>query len=94
MFVSKYVCNILFLIFFQLFIEFMDSESIKKPPSLATRRDTPDQNFLLDIFFIYILNVIPFPIFPSENPLTPPLFPCSPAYPLPFLALASPYTGA
>ena len=25
--------------------------------------------FLLDIFFIYISNVIPFPSFPSENPL-------------------------
>jgi hypothetical protein len=25
----------------------------------------------LDIFFIYILNVIPFPGFPSENPLPP-----------------------
>jgi hypothetical protein len=27
---------------------------------------------LLDIFFIYISNVIPFPGFPSENPLSPP----------------------
>jgi hypothetical protein len=27
--------------------------------------------FLLDIFFIYISNVIPFPGFPSENPLHP-----------------------
>jgi hypothetical protein len=26
----------------------------------------------LDIFFIYISNVIPFPIFPSENPLSSP----------------------
>jgi hypothetical protein len=26
--------------------------------------------FLLDIFFIYILNVIPFPSFPSENSLS------------------------
>jgi hypothetical protein len=31
--------------------------------------------FLLDIFFIYISNVIPFPSFPSENPLFPPLAP-------------------
>jgi hypothetical protein len=30
------------------------------------------KNFLLDIFFIYILNIIPFPSFPSENPLSPP----------------------
>jgi hypothetical protein len=30
-------------------------------------------NFLLlDIFFIYISNIIPFPSFPSENPLSPP----------------------
>jgi hypothetical protein len=28
--------------------------------------------FLLDIFFIYISNVIPFLCFPSENPLPPP----------------------
>jgi hypothetical protein len=28
--------------------------------------------FLLDILFIYISNVIPFPSFPSENPLFPP----------------------
>jgi hypothetical protein len=30
--------------------------------------------FLLDIFFIYILNITPFPSFPSDNPL-----PSSPA---------------
>jgi hypothetical protein len=28
--------------------------------------------FLLDIFFIYTSNVIPFPSFPSENPLSLP----------------------
>jgi hypothetical protein len=28
--------------------------------------------FLLDIFFIYISNVILFPSFPSENPLSSP----------------------
>jgi hypothetical protein len=38
--------------------------------------------FLLDIFFIYISNVIPFPSFPSENPLSPPVSPCSPTHPL------------
>ena len=38
--------------------------------------------FLLDIFFIYISNVIPFPGFPSENALSPPLSPCSPTIPL------------
>jgi hypothetical protein len=54
-------------------------------------------NFLknfLDIFFIYISNVIPFPSFPSENPLSPPPSPSSPTHPFPFLVLAFPYTGA
>ena len=32
--------------------------------------------FLLDILFIYISNVIPFPSFPSGNPLSHPLSPC------------------
>jgi hypothetical protein len=44
--------------------------------------------FLLDIFFIYILNVIPFPSFPSKNPLFPPSLPAhQPTYSH-FLALA------
>jgi hypothetical protein len=51
------------------------------------------KSFLLDIFFIYISNFIPFPSIPSENPLSPPLSPCSPTHPLPFLVLAFPYTG-
>ena len=38
--------------------------------------------FLLDIFFIYISNVIPLPGFPSENLLYPPHFPCTPTNPL------------
>jgi hypothetical protein len=55
--------------------------------------------FLLDIYFTYISNVVPFPGFPSENTLFPP----SPHPPPPsthqhtqtyFLALAFPYTGA
>ena len=29
--------------------------------------------FLLDIFFIYLSNGVPFPSFPSKNPLSPPL---------------------
>jgi hypothetical protein len=38
---------------------------------------------LLDIFFIYISNVFPFPSFPSENPLSPhPLLP-NPPTPIP-----------
>jgi hypothetical protein len=50
--------------------------------------------FLLDIFLIYISNVIPFPGFPTPNPYP---FPFSPAHQpthsqLP--ALAFPYTGA
>jgi hypothetical protein len=51
-------------------------------------------SFLLDIFFIYILNVIPFLSFPSKNPLSPPCSPCSPTHPLPFLDLAFLYAGA
>jgi hypothetical protein len=55
---------------------------------------------LLDIFFIYISNVIPFPGFPSRNPLSHTLSPASvrvfshpPTYSyLPTLAF--PYTGA
>jgi hypothetical protein len=39
--------------------------------------------FLLNIFFIYISNVIPFPSFPSENPLSSLPSPCFLAYPLP-----------
>jgi hypothetical protein len=37
--------------------------------------------FLLDILFIYISNVIFFPGFPSENPLSHPHSPCSPTHP-------------
>jgi hypothetical protein len=48
--------------------------------------------FLLDIFFIYISNVIPFPGFPSKNPLSPPLL-NQPTHSR-FLVLAFPYTGA
>jgi hypothetical protein len=41
------------------------------------------QRFLLDIFFIYNSNVIPFPGFPSKNPLSPsPLLP-NPPTPIP-----------
>ena len=41
--------------------------------------------FLLDIFFIYISNVIPFSCFPSKNSLShsPPPFPCLPTHTLP-----------
>jgi hypothetical protein len=39
--------------------------------------------FLLDIFFIYISNFIPFPSFPSKNPLFYPPSSCSPFHPLP-----------
>jgi hypothetical protein len=51
--------------------------------------------FKLDIFFIYLSNVIPFPSFPSENSLssTPPPAPQL-THPLPFPVLAFLYTGA
>jgi hypothetical protein len=48
----------------------------------------------LDVFFIYISNVIPFSNFLSENPLYPPLAPASQPTHSHFLALAFPYTGA
>jgi hypothetical protein len=51
-------------------------------------------SFLLDIFFIYISNFIPFPGFLSKYFLSHPLSPCSPTYPLYFPVLAFPYTGA
>ena len=39
-------------------------------------------SFFLDIFFIYISNVIPFPSFLSENPLSLSQSPCSSTHPL------------
>jgi hypothetical protein len=39
--------------------------------------------FLMNVFFIYISNVIPFLSFPLKNPLFPPLSPCSSTYPHP-----------
>jgi hypothetical protein len=39
--------------------------------------------YVLDIFFIYSSNVIPFPSFPSENPLSPPPLPLFPNPPTP-----------
>jgi hypothetical protein len=50
--------------------------------------------FKLDIFFIYISNVIPFPGFPSENPLSSPPHPAQQPTHSCFLALAFPKTGA
>jgi hypothetical protein len=54
--------------------------------------------FLLDIFFIYISNIIPFPGFPSENPLTLPPPSISPAVNNPQTPASwpwyFPYTGA
>jgi hypothetical protein len=44
----------------------------------------------IDIFFIYISNVIPFPEFPSENSLSSP----PPTHTLPLLSMAFPYTEA
>jgi hypothetical protein len=39
-------------------------------------------SFLLEIFFIYISDVILFPGFPSKNTLPLPLSTCSPTHPL------------
>jgi hypothetical protein len=44
---------------------------------------TPMQRkILLDVFFIYILNVIPFPGFPYKKLLSPTPYPCPPTHPL------------
>jgi hypothetical protein len=52
--------------------------------------------FLLDIFVIYISNVIPLPGFPSKKypPHTPSPFPCLPNHPLPLPGPVFPHTGA
>jgi hypothetical protein len=42
-----------------------------------------DVIFLLEVFFIYISNAIPFPSFLSENPLYSPPSPSSSTHPLP-----------
>jgi hypothetical protein len=43
-----------------------------------TNESPPFFLLLLDIFFIYISNVIPSPSFPSKNPLSPPPSPAPP----------------
>jgi hypothetical protein len=53
-----------------------------------------NKHFLLDIYFIYISNVVPFPAFPSENPHPLPSPPVHQPTHTCFLALAFPYTGA
>jgi hypothetical protein len=50
--------------------------------------------FLLDILFIYISNVIPFPSFLSENSLPLTHFPGSPTHPLLLPGPGIPLTGA
>jgi hypothetical protein len=52
------------------------------------------KDFLLDIFFIYISNVIPFPGLPPKNPYSFPPPPAQQPYLSHFLALTVPYTGA
>jgi hypothetical protein len=52
------------------------------PPSLPPLLSFLLFFFLLDIFFIYISNVIPFPGFPLESPLSSPPSPCSSTHPL------------
>jgi hypothetical protein len=50
--------------------------------------------FLLDIFFIYISNVISFPDFPSKKPLSDPPLPAHQPTHSCFPVLALPYIGA
>jgi hypothetical protein len=67
---------------------------IRSPHLFFLSFDYIFKSFLLDIFFIYISNVIPFLSFLSENPLSflPP--PAPQPIDSSFLALAFPYTGA
>jgi hypothetical protein len=50
--------------------------------------------FLLDIFFIYVSNVIPFPRFLSKKPTPLPPAPAHQPTHSQFLTLAFPYTGS
>jgi hypothetical protein len=62
---------------------------------LFFKKQNKTKQFLLDIFFYYISNVIPFPSFPSENSLSPcPPPPCSPTHPLLHPGPGFPYTEA
>jgi hypothetical protein len=61
--------------------------------SYLTQDDIFFLSFLLDIFFIYISNVIPFPGFPSKNPLSLPPPPAHQPTHSCFLALEFPYMG-
>jgi hypothetical protein len=47
----------------------------------------------IEMFFIYISNVIPFLGFPSKNSLSTPPSPCSPTYPLLLSCPGIPDTG-
>jgi hypothetical protein len=54
---------------------------LRKPPKFNTLLvglmiNLDYRILFLDIFFIYISNVVPFPSFPSRNPLFHPPFPC------------------
>jgi hypothetical protein len=63
--------------------EYQYYRHLKAPEIFCLNKQTNKQtNFLLDIFFNYISNVVPFPSFPSENPLSFPPSPCSPTHPL------------
>jgi hypothetical protein len=68
----------------------LKTKQIKTKQKQKQKQKNPVNLFLFDIFFIYISNVIPFPSFPSPNPLSPP-----PAHqPTHSCFLAFPYTGA
>jgi hypothetical protein len=57
--------------------KFMLWKGKKKSKEKGKQENRENQLFLsvlLDIFFIYISNVIPFPSFPSKIPLSPPPF--------------------
>ena len=53
--------------------QYSSSQSLKQ----NLKRENCSSLFLLDIFFIYVSNVIPFPGFTSRNSLSPPTPPAS-----------------
>ena len=55
----------------------------KKTLFLQLEKKSVIKHFLLDVFFIYTSNAIPFSSFLSKNPLYPSPSPCSPTHPQP-----------
>jgi hypothetical protein len=54
---------------------------IRKKGKMCNSR-AMNQNIIFIRYFIYITNVMPFPNFPSENPVSLSFSPCLPTHPL------------